>query len=256
MRLRERIRWKGPVAAALVAAAGTCLLAVGLTAAQAPAGAKPSVWDGVFTAEQATRGRLAYAQHCASCHGGELKGGEGKPLVGDPFWADWRETTVEYLLTRVSTEMPFSEDGRLAGSLSPSTYADIISFVLQQNDLPAGARELSRASSAGVQIIRKDGPGELPASTLARVVGCLAPRGPSREYSVTRATAPARVTENATAPDPATPPGQRQFALKFVLQSLDKFVGQRVAVTGLLIGEGGTGGLNFSAIQAIAPTCD
>ncbi len=256
MRPQVQIRVTGSVGAALVAAAGVCALAVGLAAAQAPAGVTSSVWDGAFTTEQAARGRLAYAQHCASCHGGELKGGEGKPLAGDPFWTDWRETTVEYLLTRVSTEMPFSEDGRLAGSLSPSTYADIVSFVLQQNDLPAGPRELSRASSAGVRIIKKDGPGELPASTLARVVGCLAPRGASREYSVTRATAPARVTENAVAPDAATPPGQRQFALKFVLQSLDKFVGQRVAVTGLLIGDGGAGGLNFSAIQSIAPTCD
>jgi hypothetical protein len=134
-------------------------------------------------------------------------------------------------------------------------YADIVSYVLQQNALPSGSRELSRASSAGVQIIRKDGPGELPASTLARVVGCLAPRGANREYTVTQATAPVRVTD-AAAPDPATPPGQRQFALKFVLQSLDKFVGQRVAVTGLLIGEGGTTGLNFSAIQTLAPSCN
>lgn len=256
MRLQARNRVTGAVGAALGAAAGACLLAVGLTAAQAPASPTASVWDGVFTAEQAARGRLAYAQHCASCHGGELKGGEGKPLAGEPFWADWRETTVEYLLTRVSTEMPFSEDGSLAGSLAPSTYADVVAFVLQQNELPAGTRELSRASSAGVQIIRRDGPGELPASTLARVVGCLAPRGPSREYALTGATAPVRVTENAAAPGAATPRGQRQFALKFVLQSLDRYVGQRVAVTGLLIGDGGTNGLNFSSIQSVAPACD
>jgi hypothetical protein len=29
---------------------------------------------------------------------------------------------------------------------------------------------------ANIQIIPKDGPGELPANTLARVVGCLAPK--------------------------------------------------------------------------------
>ncbi len=240
---------------ALVAGAALYLFAAVVAAAQGP-GTKASVWDGVFTAEQAGRGRIAFAQHCASCHGGELKGGEGKPLAGDPFWTDWRETTVEYLLTRISTEMPFSEDGRLAGSLSPSVYADVVAYVLQQNGLPPGARELTRASSAGVQIIRKDGPGELPASTLARIVGCLSPRGANKEYTVTQAAAPVRVTEGAAAPDPAAPLGQRQFALKFVLQSLDKFVGQRVAVTGLLIGEGGASGVNFSAITSLSPTCN
>jgi mono/diheme cytochrome c family protein len=239
----------------IVSAAALYLFAAAVMAAQAP-GPKPSVWDGVFTADQAGRGRIAFAQHCASCHGGELKGGEGKPLAGDPFWTDWRETTVEYLLTRISTEMPFSEDGRLAGTLSPSVYADVVSYILQQNGLPAGTRELTRASSAGVQIIRKDGPGELPASTLARVVGCLSPRGANKEYTVTQAAAPVRVTDGAPAPDPAAPLGQRQFALKFVLQSLDKFVGQRVSVTGLLIGEGGANGINLSAITPVAPTCN
>jgi hypothetical protein len=152
--------------------------------------------------------------------------------------------------------MPFSEDGRLAGSLSASTYADVVAFILEQNGMPAGSRELTRETSTGVRIIRRDGPGELPASTLARVVGCLAPRNASREYTVTRASAPVRVTENAAPADAATPAGDRQFALKFVLQSLDRFVGQRVAVTGLLVGEGGAGGINLSSIQSVAPGCD
>jgi len=33
-----------------------------------------SVWDGVYTAEQAKRGEALYANNCASCHGSALGG--------------------------------------------------------------------------------------------------------------------------------------------------------------------------------------
>ncbi|HLG53859.1 MAG TPA: cytochrome c [Vicinamibacterales bacterium] len=229
---------------------------VALAAAQAPGGgARPTVWDGVFTEEQAARGRLHFAQHCAECHGGDLTGGEGKPLVGDEFWTDWRETTVDYLLTRITTSMPRSEDGALAGTLPASTYEDLVAYILERNEFPAGARELTRAASTGVQIIRKDGPGALPASTLARVVGCLAPRGANKEWSLTGGTEPVRITETATAVDTSVPLGPRQYALKFVLKPLDKFVGYRMVVTGLLLGDGGVNGVNVSTIEPVSETC-
>ncbi len=235
------------------------LASVALVGAQAPAtGTKTSVWDGVYSAAQAARGRRAFGENCEKCHGADLKGGEGKPLVGDPFWTDWKETTVDYLLNRISTAMPFSEDGSLAGTLSASTYEDLVAYILSRNDLPAGARDLTRASSVGVQIIRKDGPGALPATTLARVFGCLAPRGANREWSLTSGTEPVRVIDvKATVDTDETgvTPGTRRYALKFVLKSLDTFVGHRMVVTGLLLGEGGVEGLNVSTIDSVADTC-
>ena len=80
---------------------GVCLYlasAAGIVARQAPAGdARSSVWDGIFTDAQAERGRGFFAEHCASCHGGDLRGGESKALVDRRFWSDWQETTVDYL---------------------------------------------------------------------------------------------------------------------------------------------------------------
>src|SRR6185437_15386428 len=70
-----------------------------------------SVWDGVFTSEQAARGRLAFSGECAECHGGNLEGGEGKALAGDQFWKDWKERSVGELLTFVRTNMPFDDAG-------------------------------------------------------------------------------------------------------------------------------------------------
>lgn len=256
MRTMTRLVLGSPARATASAALIVYLATVMLAASQASGGSgKPSVWDGVFTKEQAARGRLHFAQHCAECHGDDLTGAEGKPLVGDQFWTDWRETTVDYLLTRISTSMPRSEDGSLVGTLSASTYEDLVAYILDKNEFPAGGRELTRATGAGVQIIRKDGPGELPASTLARVVGCLAPRGANREWSLTNGTQPIRITETDTAADTSVPLGTRQYALKFVLKPLDKYVGYRMVVAGLLLGDGGVDGLNVSSIEPVSETC-
>lgn len=213
-----------------------------------------TVWDGVYTADQADRGRNEFAGHCAECHGGNLQGGaEGKRLNGDQFWTDWKESTVGELLGYVSKNMPRSEDGSLAGTLSPSTYADIISFVLSANGFPAGPQSLTAASATGVAIIRKEGPGELPATTLAVVIGCLGPRAADGSWRIEKATAPVRA--NAAGTPDKTASGDRAYALKFVLTNLTKMVGQRVAVRGLLLGEGGSEGINVSAVTLVADSC-
>jgi hypothetical protein len=204
---------------------------------------------------QADRGRTLYAANCAQCHGGDLQGGEAAALVGDRFWTDWAERTVGELVAYVSKNMPFSEDGSLAGTLSAGTYADIIGHILNSNGFPAGSQELTAESGSGVQIVRKEGPGELPASTLAHVVGCLAPRASDGSWQLTRASRPQRVPTGGT-PDRSVALGDREYALKFVLTPLTKFVGHRMSVTGLLLGAGGVDGLNVSAIVSIAPGCE
>ena len=227
-----------------------------LRANQVGGGTGRTVWDGVFTTDQANRGRTFFSASCAECHGGNLQGGEGKPLSGDQFWNDWRESTVGELLAYVSKNMPYSEDGSLAGTLSPSTYADIVAHMLERNGLPAGTQELTQDSSVGVQIIKKGGPGELPASTLARVVGCLAPRGADGSWRLVKATRPERASSNPTSAESSAPLGDREYQLKFVLTPLDKLVGHRVSVTGLLLGDGGVDGLNVNAVKSVADSCN
>jgi len=226
-----------------------------VSAAQTTREAGRTVWDGVFTASQADGGRTLYAAHCAGCHGANLEGGEGKALAGDPFWMDWSQLAVGDLLAYVSKNMPYSEDGSLAGTLPATTYADIVAHILQVNGFPAGSGELTQASGTGVQIIQKDGPGELPASTLAHVVGCLAPRAADGSWRLVRASRPVRVSTTGAKPDRDAPLGDREYALKFVLTNLTKFVGHRLSVTGLLIGAGGVDGLNISSVESVDETC-
>jgi quinoprotein glucose dehydrogenase len=230
---------------------------VGARTSQSPAAsgasAGRSVWDGVFTQPQAERGRGFFLEHCAGCHGADLRGGEAKALVGTQFWANWQETDVDYLLGQIRKNMPFSEDGSLAGTLGESTYVDIVAHILTSNGFPAGPRELTSAASVGVRIVPKEGPGELPADAFAHVVGCLA-RGGGGEWQLVRATRPARATASSV-PQTDSPLGDRVVVLKFVITPLQKYEGFRMSATGRLIGEGGSGGLNVSRIAPVSQTC-
>lgn len=238
-----------------LSAASIALFSAGFLSAQAPAAPK-TVWDGAFTSEQAARGRLAFSGECSECHGANLEGGEGKALSGDQFWKDWKERTVDELLTFVRTNMPFDDLGEKKGTLAQSTYADLVAHILNTNGFPAGASELNQASSTGVQIIRKEGPGELPDSAPARIIGCLSPReSPGADWTVVKGTRAVR----SSAPretDKTVPLGDREYTLKFVLTNLTRLVGHRVAVSGLLIGEGGVRGINVSTVDNLADVCN
>src|SRR5476649_1138930 len=49
-----------------------------------------SIWDGIYTKEQAERGNNLYAQYCAACHSQDLMGGEiAPPLSGGQFVSNW-----------------------------------------------------------------------------------------------------------------------------------------------------------------------
>lgn len=229
-----------------------------LLVAQDPPGgggsAPGSIWDGVFTAEQVERGRLAYGAHCAECHGGSLEGGLQRALSGDRFWTTWQGTTVERLLGQVSTAMPYSEDGSLQGTLGARMYADIVAHILSVNGFPPGPRELSAEAAAGVRIVKKDDSGELPAGSFVHVVGCLARGEKGGQWKLQRAGAPVRVVTGEPI-DPAMPLGSREFALLFVITPLDKFVGHRMSVRGSLVGEGGAEGVNVTTVEATSDTC-
>ena len=207
-----------------------------------------TVWDGAYTDAQAARAASVFSQSCAGCH---TLGSQGDgPLVGENFWGGYSQKTVGDLITFVRANMP---DGA-GGSLSASSYNDLVALILKSNGFPAGTTELAPETMAEVQIIRKDGPGELPANALVRVVGCLARNG--SDWTLTNATAPERTEKTGVGADDATRPlGDRTTTLKFVLTRLDSFIGQRVSATGLLLGAGGVNGLNVSTVSRVAEKC-
>jgi mono/diheme cytochrome c family protein len=99
-----------------------------------------SVWDGVYTEDQAKRGSPLYSEHCASCHGPELMGGEmAPPLATGDFLSGWDGLTVGDLFERIRISMPQNAPGSLSGQQN----ADILAFVFSANKFPAGQTELS-----------------------------------------------------------------------------------------------------------------
>jgi mono/diheme cytochrome c family protein len=119
-----------------------------LRAQDAPSGSR-SVWDGVYTPEQAERGHSLYSQHCASCHGDTLTGGETAPaLAGGDFLANWNGLTVGDLFERIRRSMPQNDPGRL----SRQQIADVLAYMLSFNKFPAGETELAHDTEVLKQI--------------------------------------------------------------------------------------------------------
>ncbi|MFZ4690791.1 MAG: c-type cytochrome [Polymorphobacter sp.] len=120
----------------------------GLAAIVAAAGAsaqmaEKSVWQGVFTAEQATRGAGVYVAKCGACHGVTLGGtGEAPALVGGEFVSHWDTLTVGDLFDRVRTTMPQNDPQ----TLTRDEYADVLAYMLQYNGFPEGTAPLDRRS--------------------------------------------------------------------------------------------------------------
>jgi len=105
------------------------------------AAASRSVWDGVYTKAQASRGQAVYAEECMKCHGENLGGGEGgPPLAGKEFLEKWNGKTAGTLFGLMRKTMP-SDD---PGNLSSRQYSDLVAYMLSVNGFPAGQKELDR----------------------------------------------------------------------------------------------------------------
>ncbi len=124
-------------------------IALLIVAASVLAQTSRSVWDGVYTAEQAKRGATLYANECASCHGAALNGGESAPpLTGGEFFSNWDGLTVGDLFERIRVSMPADNPGKLTREQD----ADILAFMLNMNQFPEGSIELDHRTELLKQI--------------------------------------------------------------------------------------------------------
>jgi S-disulfanyl-L-cysteine oxidoreductase SoxD len=127
----------------------TAVLSLGV--ARAEQTAAKSIWDGVFTAEQAERGAATYKQVCSECHGGDLMGdGFAPPLAGADFQGNWNDLSVGDFFERIRISMPPSGPS----SVTPAQKADIVAHIFNLNKYPAGKTEIEPKTEAlkGIKI--------------------------------------------------------------------------------------------------------
>lgn len=112
---------------------------VAMIAAPALAQSARSVWSGVYTTEQATRGEQLYVRTCAECHGDDLEGRERAPaLAGLTFNQRWDGAVLKKLFEKVEEMPPAKPEARLTSQ----QYIDVVAFVLNANEIPAGTTPL------------------------------------------------------------------------------------------------------------------
>jgi mono/diheme cytochrome c family protein len=131
--MTHRLMW---VAAAFVGASALTAFAHRASVAEPT----HTVWDSVYTAAQASHGDSLYKATCVKCHGATLSGGdEGSPLVGSAFLGNWRDLTLDQLFDKIRTSMPPDNPK----SIATRDVADLVAYLLAQNQFPAGVKVLT-----------------------------------------------------------------------------------------------------------------
>ena len=98
-----------------------------------------TIWDRVYTADQAKRGQATYSAQCSACHGAMLDGIDAAPsLSGGWFMSHWDSVSLSDMVDRIRVSMPLSNPG----SLSRQQVVDVLSYILSVNGVPPGEAEL------------------------------------------------------------------------------------------------------------------
>ena len=118
------------------------LLSIALAAATMSAGQVPprSAKEGVYTNEQAGRGKTVYDAQCVSCHGAMTTvTPDMAPLLNDSgFQSLWKQRSLAQLVARIRETMPQDKPN----TLSPEETAALVAYILSGNQLPAGETAL------------------------------------------------------------------------------------------------------------------
>jgi mono/diheme cytochrome c family protein len=99
-----------------------------------------TVRDGVYSLEQAARGKALYAANCSTgCHNENLTGSGPTPnLAGPDFLARWSGLGLDVLVKRIATTMPKTKPG----SLAEADDLAIVAYLLSANGFAAGGQAL------------------------------------------------------------------------------------------------------------------
>ena len=120
--------------------------------------AQSRLQPGPFTSAQASAGRAAYAASCAGCHEANLAGsGDQPPLAGPSFMATWGARSTRDLYDDIRSQMPYGK----GDSLDPTTYQNIVAFILLANGAQPGDQSFGPNVAVAVNSVAN---GQMPAN--------------------------------------------------------------------------------------------
>lgn len=211
-----------------------------------------TVWDGVYTSAQATRGAAIFASQCSACHNDTLP----DRIAPASFMNALAEDTLKSLFTVVKTTMPRTAPG----SLTDAAYTDIVAYVLQLNAFPPGAEELGPGALDTIRVEAKGGPEPVPNFSLVRTSGCLAQTA-GTSWTLTNATDPVRTRDPGAETDAKgdnTPPksgGGHTFRLLQAYPA-ESERGHKVEAKGFLIRASNEERITVTSLRTIAANCE
>ena len=134
-------------------AALAVLLLAAAVAVHAQDASSPSIWRGVFTVDQAKRGNDAYQASCSGCHGSDLHATdpEAVDLTGPAIRAKWNGKALQERFETIRDTMPPGNPNTLGDKM----YMDILAFILQSNEFPAGNQELVPETAKTIVFVQK-----------------------------------------------------------------------------------------------------
>lgn len=222
-----------------------------------------SMFDGVFTAAQAARGKARFEQDCASCHRENLTGASGPPLKGAAFLKKWEFQGLNTLVSKVFDTMPQG----YATNVQEDIKVDIVSYILQQNEFPAGTAELTGDLDVlqEIQILSTpdaaQAAGPIGNYSLVQAVGCLV-EGPEHSWQIVNAAEPSRSTSPAASSGAAVQrlvtaaPGTATFRLVNAARlHPEVLVGHKVETKGFVYRDGADNLISVSALQSVGENC-
>jgi mono/diheme cytochrome c family protein len=241
------------------------LAVIGTSFVSAQAPERKTIWSGVYTAEQATRGEAVYKANCSRCHGEDLTSNAQAVLNGNDFLQRWREDNVESLFTFIRTSMPPGRRGTQRVPLEDIQYLDVLSYIFKANNFPTGNHELTAADVAEIHIEEKDGPKPLPSSSLVLIVGCMT-KVNEDTWSLTRATEPVRtrVADVSTMDELQTDQSKPAGTLTFRLQNImylgaafkpEVYEGRRMQAKGILVRQPNAERIDIRSLAEVSATC-
>jgi cytochrome c5 len=211
----------------------------------------PRIWQGVYSAAQAERGKATFNTACLRCHGADLSGNTAPALKGERFQTTWGGDTLENLFAKIRDTMP----PNFGTVVDDQAKLDVVSYILQSNGYPAGSTELKLEGPdlAATQILKKGEQAAVQNFSLVQTVGCLA-RGADDKWLLTKTAEPLTTSADTPSAQAVASASKRPLGTKtFLLLSAKPFnpeahLGHKMEARGLIYNEPGELRLTLTAL--------